>query len=118
VLQVIGRAIDSTVREGDLSFRYGGDEFAILLPRTGIGQAVKIAHRVRLGIKEQTLLAGSLTASAGVACYPLHAADKSALISAADAALYRAKGAGGNRTVVWGHDAAETRRREPVRDSK
>jgi diguanylate cyclase (GGDEF)-like protein len=111
VLQAVGRAIDSAVRERDLSFRYGGDEFAILLPRTGLNQAVKIANRIRNAIKEHPILAGNLNASAGVACMPMHAADESALIAAADAALYRAKAAGGDRTEVCGRGAAERRRK-------
>ncbi len=110
VLQTVGRAIDSTVRVRDLSFRYGGDEFAIVLPRTGIGQAVQVADRVLVAIEEYTASAGSLTASAGVAGHPLHAADKSGLIAAADAALYRAKAAGGARTAVWGRESVGPRR--------
>jgi diguanylate cyclase (GGDEF)-like protein len=100
VLQAVGRAIDSAVRERDLSFRYGGDEFAILLPRTHANQAVQIANRVRHAIRQHPIVAGTLTASAGVACHPVHAADKSTLVSAADAALYRAKATGGDRTEV------------------
>jgi len=46
-----------------------------------------------------------------VACHPVHAADKSALVSAADAALYRAKAAGGNRTEVCGRVPAKRRPR-------
>ncbi len=111
VLQAVGRAIDSAVRERDLSFRYGGDEFAILLPRTRVSQAVQIANRVRTAIKAHPIVAGTLTASAGVACAPVHAAEKAALVSAADAALYRAKGAGGDRTEVCGRGPARPRRR-------
>jgi diguanylate cyclase (GGDEF)-like protein len=111
VLQAVGRAIDSAVRDRDFSFRYGGDEFAIVLPRTRINQAVQIANRVRHAIMEHPIVAGTLTASAGVACHPVHAADKSALVSAADAALYRAKAAGGNRTEVCGRGPAKRRPR-------
>jgi len=45
-----------------------------------------------------------------VAGHPLHAADKSGLIAAADAALYRAKAAGGDRTAVWGRETVGPRR--------
>ena len=106
VLEAVGQAIDSALRDRDLSFRYGGDEFAILLPRTRVNQAVQVANRVRLAIKQHPIVAGSLTASAGVACHPIHAADKSTLIAAADAALYRAKATGGNRTEVCGRESA------------
>jgi diguanylate cyclase (GGDEF)-like protein len=114
VLQAVGRAIDSAVRERDLSFRYGGDEFAILLPRTRANQAVQIANRVRKAIKEHPIVAGTLTASAGVACHPVDAADQSTLISAADAALYRAKAAGGDRTEVCNAEPTKRRRRRPA----
>jgi diguanylate cyclase (GGDEF)-like protein len=113
VLQAVGRAIDSALRDRDFSCRYGGDEFAILLPRTGVNQALQIANRVRQAIKEHPIVAGTLTSSAGVACHPAHAADKSTLLSAADAALYRAKAAGGDRTEVCGR-APTKRRRKPL----
>jgi diguanylate cyclase (GGDEF)-like protein len=117
VLQAVGRAIDSAIRQRDLSFRYGGDEFAIVLPRTSINQAVQVADRVRRAIKQHPIVAGTLTASAGVACHPTHAGDKSSLISAADVALYRAKGAGGDRTEVSGNKPAQRgSRRRRTRD--
>ncbi|HJX68170.1 MAG TPA: sensor domain-containing diguanylate cyclase [Candidatus Limnocylindrales bacterium] len=114
VLQAVGRAIDSSLRERDLSFRYGGDEFVILLPRTGVKQAAQIADRVRHAIKEHPIVAGTLTASAGVACHPVHAADASALISVADAALYRAKASGGDYTEVCGRRPTKPRRTRPA----
>ena len=114
VLQAVGRAIDSAIRKRDISFRYGGDEFAILLPRTGVNQAMQIANRVRHAIHEHPIVAGTLTASAGVACHPMHAADKPTLISAADAALYRAKAVGGDRTAVCGRGLNRRRRKRPA----
>ena len=107
VLQAVGRAIDSAIRQRDFSFRYGGDEFSIVLPRTSVNQAVEVADRVRRAIREHPIVAGTLTASAGVACHPLHAADKAGLISAADVALYRAKASGGDRTEVSGREPAK-----------
>ncbi len=111
VLQAVGRAIDSALRDRDLSFRFGGDEFAILLPRTRMNQAVQIADRVRHAIKVHPIVAGTLTASAGVACQQADDTDKSALISTADAALYRAKAVGGNRTEGSGEPARRRRAR-------
>jgi diguanylate cyclase (GGDEF)-like protein len=99
-LQAVGRAIDSAVRERDVTFRYGGDEFAILLPRTGVNPAAQVARRVRRAIKEHPIVAGTLTASAGVACHPVHATSKEALVAAADAALYRAKDSGGDTIEI------------------
>jgi diguanylate cyclase (GGDEF)-like protein len=106
VLQAVGRAIDSAVRERDLTFRYGGDEFAILLPRTNVDPAAQVAKRIRRAIKEHPIIAGMLTASAGLACHPVHADGCAALVSAADAALYRAKALGGDRASICGRGHA------------
>ena len=102
VLQAVGRAMDSAIRERDLTFRYGGDEFAILLPRTNVDPAAQVAKRVRRAIKEHPIMAGMLTASAGLACHPIHVDGGPALVAAADAALYRAKAFGGDRTAICG----------------
>ena len=99
VLKAVGKAIGSVVRDRDLSFRYGGDEFAILIPRTAVQPAVQVADRIRDAITELALVAAStLTASAGVACHPIEGLTGATLVAAADAALYRAKQLGGNRT--------------------
>ena len=113
VLQAVGQAIDSAIRERDLSFRLGGDEFAILLPRTRELQAARIAERVRLAIKMHPLLAGTLTASVGMSCQSIHAIEKTALVGTADAALYRAKAGGGDRVeaAVRVRPASARRRR-------
>ena len=100
LLQAAGRAIAASVRDGDLCFRYGGDEFALLLPRTDKKSAVHISERVREAIAR----AGSggrrgITASVGVSGWPDDARDPAALVVAADSALYRAKSLGGDR--VW-----------------
>jgi diguanylate cyclase (GGDEF)-like protein len=100
VLQAVGRAINSAVRDRDVAFRYGGDEFAILLPRTDVNPAAQVAKRIRRAIKEHPIVARTLTASAGVACYPIHADSAATLVAEADAALYRAKAAGGDRIEV------------------
>jgi diguanylate cyclase (GGDEF)-like protein len=117
VLQAVGQAIDSAIRERDLSFRLGGDEFAILLPRTRELQAARIAERVRLAIKMHPLLAGTLTASVGMSCQSIHAIEKTALIGTADAALYRAKAAGGDRVEAAGRVRAASLRRQPATEA-
>jgi diguanylate cyclase (GGDEF)-like protein len=99
VLKAVGKAIGSVVRDRDLSFRYGGDEFAILIPRTAIQPAVQVADRIRDAIAELALVsARTLTVSAGVAGHPIEGLTGATLVAAADAALYRAKQLGGNRT--------------------
>jgi diguanylate cyclase (GGDEF)-like protein len=100
VLQAVGQAICSAVRDRDLAYRYGGDEFAILIPNTDHDVAMLVAERVGSAVaKVRPANDGSLTASAGVACYPLDAASGAALVAAADRALYRAKASGGDRAV-------------------
>jgi diguanylate cyclase (GGDEF)-like protein len=105
-LQGVSDAICSAVRDRDQAFRYGGDEFAIVLPRADVEPAVQVADRVRVAISTLKLVEpGALTASAGVACLAIHANTAKTLIAAADAALYRAKASGGDRTEVGGrHD--------------
>lgn len=103
-LQGVSDAICSAVRDRDQAFRYGGDEFAIVLPRADVEPAVQVAERVRGAIASLKLVRpGALTASAGVACLAIHANTAKTLIAAADTALYRAKASGGNRTEVSSH---------------
>ncbi len=90
----------NTIREADQAFRYGGDEFAILLPQTSMDAALKVAERIR----QQTFARieiGSIpiSISLGLACWPADGISPNDIIAAADAALYQAKRSGGNRSV-------------------
>ncbi len=110
VLVEIARAVEDTLREGDVVSRYGGDELTALLPAVDIDVAVKVAERVRVaveGIQYGGLPAASLqsnvaelrvTCTIGVASYPRHAVDVRGLLEAADRAMYRGKD--GKRNVV------------------
>jgi len=106
VLREVARVLRESSREIDEPARYGGEEMAVALPQTGLQGAYDFAERVRRRIEdlELPLLDGSgtlrVTASFGAAALPRSAdTDKDALVAAADAALYRAKRAGKNRTV-------------------
>ena len=102
LLQAAGAAITSSVRDGDMCFRYGGDEFAVLLPGTDAESARQIAERVRLAIAAvHSSDAPGITASVGLGCLPRDAQSADALVAATDAALYRAKGLGGDRVEPW-----------------
>jgi diguanylate cyclase (GGDEF)-like protein len=106
VLREVARVLRESSREIDEPARYGGEEMAVALPQTGLQGAYEFAERVRQRIEalHLPLLEGEgtlkVTASFGAASLP-HSAkiDKDALVAAADAALYRAKRSGKNRTV-------------------
>jgi diguanylate cyclase (GGDEF)-like protein len=101
VLRRIGGYIDSSIRSIDLAFRYGGEEFTIILPETRLDDAYRVAERIRKTIESQTSSrAMPITASLGIASWPIDGVMKEEVIGRADAALYRAKQAGRNRTCL------------------
>jgi diguanylate cyclase (GGDEF)-like protein len=92
LLARIAAAMTDAVRDGDRVFRYGGDEFAILVPGVDESGARDVADRVRAAIATLTGTIGPpVTASVGIAAFPAHGADKDALVAVADRALYLAK---------------------------
>ena len=95
------RVIRSSARETDMIARYGGDEFALLLPDTGSDGAVMVGERIRERIAAHHFLESEgltvrLTASVGIATLPDAADSVEALVRAADMAMYRVKAAGKN----------------------
>ncbi len=94
LLRRIGAAISRTLRSHDFAARVGGDEFAVLLPRTGPGEAREVGARIREAIAADDEL--PVTVSIGIA--PL-AADARATVLAADVALYDAKAGGRDRVA-------------------
>ena len=111
VLRHVGVALGTVGRITDLPARFGGEEFVILLPACAPDEAVTVAERYRAGIAAPGGPV-SVTASAGVATFPLHASDARSLLAAADEALYAAKGDGRDRTVL---SRRRTGRRTPLR---
>jgi diguanylate cyclase len=97
VLREAGAALGLGLRAYDAVARYGGDEFVLVLPQAGVWEGHAVAERLRESIAHR-LFAGSvsLTVSVGVAGLAKDM-DADGLLSAADAALYRAKRAGRNR---------------------
>ncbi len=105
VLRAVADALKASVRgDGDLACRYGGEEFVFVLPDAGLEGAGAVAERERLAFEELanphagSEVAAVVTLSAGVAAAPRDETfDPAALLKAADAALYKAKGSGRNR---------------------
>jgi diguanylate cyclase (GGDEF)-like protein len=104
VLRAVADAIKHSVRGHDMVGRYGGEEFAVVLPGLAVDDVAQTAERIRTAIAalsvttidldgtERTI--GGLTASVGAAIFPEHGDDRTTLLLAADAALYEAKDAG------------------------
>ncbi|MCU0606166.1 MAG: sensor domain-containing diguanylate cyclase [Candidatus Edwardsbacteria bacterium] len=107
ILKRLGGIIDRAVGPADkVICRYGGDEFAVILPGADRDGALAAAERIRLAIggtefAEHRPGGLQLSASLGVACFPEDAAEPRALIEKADQAMYRAKQRGKNRTAFW-----------------
>ncbi|HEV2903158.1 MAG TPA: diguanylate cyclase [Gaiellaceae bacterium] len=112
VLKAFARRLQESVREIDLAGRWGGEEFALLLPGTDLEGGRQLAERIRQLIREQRLEAPDgtpivVSASFGVASFPV-VAGQSQLVAAADAALYEAKRSGKDRVVVSAPAAVST----------
>ena len=112
VLRQAAQLIAGAVRNTDLVGRYGGDEFAVLLPETDITGALQVASKVRSEVGQRSLqvapnpkgrLGGliRLTVSIGAASFPQHSVRKDGLIIAADVAMYMAKHSGRNKVCPF-----------------
>jgi len=101
ILELIGRLVNVAIRNTDLAFRYGGDEFAIILPQSATHDTFIVAERVRGQIAaEMSKKNIKISASLGLASWPDNGVTSGELVNAADKALYHAKETGGNRTSV------------------
>ncbi|MEO7664610.1 MAG: EAL domain-containing protein [Candidatus Limnocylindrales bacterium] len=92
----VARAIEDAVRAGDHVYRYGGDEFAVILPDSGRIGAEEAMARIRDAIEGLVPASGGpgISISVGIACFPEDGNEKDALVEMADAALYLMKGTG------------------------
>jgi diguanylate cyclase (GGDEF)-like protein len=103
VLAAVGAALSHSLRAGDFAGRYGGEEFLILLPATGLEGAIEAAVRLRTSISaiRVPVVDRRITLSVGIAVLPEHALDGQSLERAADRALYAAKKAGRDRAEIF-----------------
>jgi len=105
VLRAMGEVLREHTRVSDTVGRYGGEEFLVLLPDTGVDGALAVAGHLLDAVRRLTVLwpggvLDAITASIGVAVFPQHVESADDLVAAADAALYRAKAAGRNRIAL------------------
>jgi diguanylate cyclase (GGDEF)-like protein len=103
VLRAVANEIRNAVRVSDLAARYGGDEFVVILNRTDLAGASRVAEAIRAGIegvgRRLGYPVGLVTASVGVAEFDARRPPAEDLLVAADRALYQAKSAGRNVVV-------------------
>ena len=106
VLQMVARRLEAAVRDSDAVGRHGGDEFLVLLAEVSkMGDADHIVRKMIADIAAPALVGGHVlhvSVSVGIAMYPDDAADATALIGLADAAMYRSKRRGGGSFTFHG----------------
>jgi diguanylate cyclase (GGDEF)-like protein len=106
-LRTVGWILKNVVRDGDIVNRYGGEEFAIILPGMEKDLISILAERIRMKIdehpfyKQKVQPGGSLTISLGGATFPSDADDFEMLVLKADKALYHSKKSGKNRCTIF-----------------
>ena len=101
MLKQIGHYIKSSIRGIDMAFRYGGDEFTVILPQASLEDSCKVAERIRKRIEVEMDSKGApLTCSLGIASWPTDGVMREEIIQAADASLYYAKQTGRNRICL------------------
>lgn len=110
VLKTIGEAIISATRKKDMVFRYGGDEFAVILHNASREEAFRVAERIRDNVRcsvDGLTSFKKVTVSIGVAILDEDSADKKVFLEIADRSLYEAKNQGKNRVAMCSRTAME-----------
>jgi len=112
-LQITAHCLKNGLRSADVASRYGGEEFCILLPQTGMSEAGAIAERIRQRVSTtdfphgKTQPLGRVTLSIGVSTFSPLVNTSENIIAAADRALYQAKNQGKDRVVFYGDEGAQ-----------
>lgn len=108
VLKSIANIAKDSLRVIDVIARFGGEEFAVIMPQTEKDEAFLVAERIRKSVKEQLprtwkiFPRDNVTISIGIATFPDDGKDRKEVIRNSDKALYRAKMEGKDKTVLWG----------------
>lgn len=105
VLRMVGSFLRNDLRSEDIACRFGGEEFLLILPEIAPHETLHRADMLREGLQKLAIawhneVLPTITVSIGVASFPDHGSDLDELIASADAALYRAKGAGRNQVCL------------------
>lgn len=108
-LVALANILRRNLRKADISCRYGGEEFLLVLPATNVEGAKIFAEKLRLliqnevfGVEQKEI---KFTISVGIAAYPIHGTTRDEIINRADDALYRSKRRGRNCVTVWSQEA-------------
>ena len=99
IIRRVAQEIRAVLRDYDLPARFGGDEFAVLMPETTLAEAMRVAERIRQGVEAIAVdgTSAPVSLSVGVALFPAHGRTSADLLAAADRAVYQAKALGRNR---------------------
>lgn len=102
VLKFLAKTVSSLIRDTDTFYRYGGEEFVLLLPNMNSSEAYEVAERLRNTIRKRISPIGKpIMISLGIADYPQSTNSLDNLFELADKALYQSKFQGRNRTTIW-----------------
>lgn len=110
LLQMIAPRLRKSIRKSDTIARFGGDEFAVVLPGVELEQAIQISEKISLSMEEPFQIEGNLLSidvSIGIALYPDHGTDSDTLLQHADVALYAAKKTSNTCYAVYNADHDE-----------
>ncbi len=115
MIRCVADAIRAELRDYDLPARFGGDEFAVLMPETTLPEAMAVAERIRRGVESIRLKGAdgsgpTASVSIGVALFPGHGRTAADLLAAADRAVYQAKALGRNRVCAFNDRDGESTR--------
>jgi diguanylate cyclase (GGDEF)-like protein len=107
LLRELAKLLTAHIRGSDIACRYGGEEFVLILPEVSLEVAQRRAEEIRemarlISLTHEGQPLGTITLSAGIAIYPHHGETMTAVLRAADAALYQAKQSGRDRICVAG----------------